>query len=131
MKPEGEIYNMHMLRDLDFSFLMKKGDNKKFQLIAVRVKDGDSEKGRDVIRRAYEVIKSGGLGVSTDVYKIVEWRLRCDDLKDFGKDNEKWEAHSGFKTKFWIHWMANRHAWYCANPNIQIRTSKLVDVLVE
>lgn len=129
VKPEGVVFNMHMLRDLDFSFLMKEGDNRKFQLIAVKKYEDD--KGKDTLNRAFKVIKSDRLGVSDEVYKVVEWRMKCDNIKDFGKDNKSWVAHSGFQTKFWIHWMANRQGWYCANPDIQIRTSKLVDVLVE
>ncbi len=123
IKPCCEKFILTMLRDVEFCFKARDNDDSHFELYAVRKKEGDT-----VVKLMQRVIRfiRGGSGM-IDVKRVCEWHLTCDE--NFGKKSHTWFEFSTFKVRFWIKWMNKTQYWFCANPELELESRMLINVL--
>ncbi len=126
VKPCGTTFVLSMLRDIDFCFDMNDGDSKEFELLAVKKEDGDTK--NDAIRRAYMGVKRGG---DTNI-SVCTWKItfnESEDSDDSDDGNQRWFHFRDLKIRFWYKWVSNGSYWFFGNPEIVIKTAKLVESL--
>lgn len=123
VKPCGANFVLTMLRDVEFCFKAQDNDVSHFELYAVRKAPGDTV--IKLMQRVITFIRNGKERL--DVKRVCKWCVTCDE--SFDKKSNTWFEFGTFKVKFWIKWMNKAQYWFCSNPELELESRLLFDIL--
>lgn len=126
VKPVETTFELSMLRDVDFNFAYKIGQQVRFELYAIRYNRDDSQ--RETLSHLYEILKRNNpdIGSRVGVFKICEWNHVFSKSEMTSLSRKKIAVTSDFNVSWWVHKLNGTGKWMFANPQLCLETELLV-----